>query len=184
MRKNEVIVKCYKHDGSLHRTWKKSYLIENNEDYFVLLSKKALVFEGNGREWKAKEPAITIFPKNKWFNVIAMLKDPFVGYYVNLASPPILENGVIKYVDYDLDMKFNYKNEIKLIDINEYENHKTLFHYNPKIDAILKNTISEIKKLMEKRIFPFDDLKIIDYYYDYLESEIEKENENKTDENH
>ena len=37
---------------------------------------------------------------------------------------------------------------------------------------------------MEKRIFPFDDLKIIDYYYDYLESEIEKENENKTEENH
>ena len=79
---NEVFVKCFKHDGSLHRVWRRSFLIENNENYFVIASKKAVVSEGNGRQWVAKEPAITIFPKNKWFNVIAMLKDPYVAYYV------------------------------------------------------------------------------------------------------
>lgn len=173
---NEVIVKCYKNDGSLHRTWRKSFLIENNEKYFVLLSKKALVIESNGRGWKAREPAITIFPKDRWFNVIAMLKNPFVGYYVNLASPPILEDNIIKYVDYDLDLKLNINNEIKLIDVNEYESHKNIYHYDKKIDEILKQTVNDIKLLMKERKFPFEDLKIIDYYYNYLESEIKKDN--------
>lgn len=175
MKNSEVLVKSFKNDGSIHRTWRKSILIENNENYFILLSKKANVYESNGREWKAREPAITIFPKNKWFNVIAMLKDPYVSYYVNLASPPVYENGIIKYVDYDLDLKLNYKNEIKVIDVNEYENHKVNLHYDKNIDDILKSTIEEIKKLMKKREFPFDDLKIIDYYYDYLENEIKSE---------
>lgn len=172
MQNSEILIKSFKNDGSIHRTWRKSILIENNEDYFVLLSKKANVFEGNGREWKAREPAITIFPKNKWFNVIAMLKNPFVSYYVNLASPPIYENGTIKYVDYDLDLKLNYKDEIKVIDVNEYETHKVQFHYNPLIDKILKDTIEFVKEKMKKREFPFDDMKIIDIYYDYLEKEI------------
>ena len=172
MQNSEILIKSFKNDGSIHRTWRKSILIENNEDYFVLLSKKANVFEGNGREWKAREPAITIFPKNKWFNVISMLKNPFVSYYVNLASPPIYENGTIKYVDYDLDLKLNYKDEIKVIDVNEYETHKVQLHYNPLIDKILKDTMEFVKEKMKKREFPFDDMKIIDIYYDYLEKEI------------
>lgn len=169
---NEIFVKCFKHDGSLHRVWRRSYLIENNESYFVIASKKAVVSEGNGRQWVAKEPAITIFPKNKWFNVIAMLKDPYVAYYVNLASPPIYENNVIKYVDYDLDIKFNFNNEIKLIDINEYRSHKKKLHYNEDIENIIMETIEIIEQMMKKREFPFDDLKIIDYYYDFLEKQI------------
>ena len=101
-----------------------------------------------------------------------MLKNPFVSYYVNLASPPIYENGTIKYVDYDLDLKLNYKDEIKVIDVNEYETHKVQLHYNPLIDKILKDTMEFVKEKMKKREFPFDDMKIIDIYYDYLEKEI------------
>lgn len=171
---DEILVKCYKHDGSLHRIWRRSFLIDNNENYFVMASKKAMVCEGNGRQWTAKEPAITIFPKGKWFNVIAMLKNPYVAYYVNLASPPIYENNIIKYIDYDLDIKFNFNNEIKLIDINEYKNHKKKLHYNDEIETILMETIDYIEDLMKKREFPFDDLKIIDYYYDFLETQIKK----------
>lgn len=168
----EIFVKCFKHDGSLHRVWRRSFLIENNEKYFIIASKKAIVSEGNGRQWIAKEPAITIFPKDKWFNVIAMLKDPYVAYYVNLASPPIYDGGVIKYVDYDLDIKLNFNNEIKLIDINEYKSHKKKLHYNEDIEKIIMNTVEQIEKMMEKREFPFDDLKIIDLYYDFLEKQL------------
>lgn len=169
-----IIVKCFKNDGSLHRSWYNSYLIDNNDEYFILCSIKAFVIEKNKRKWLAKEPAITIFPKKKWYNVCAMLKDPYIGYYVNLASPPILEDGIIKYVDYDLDMKLNFENEIKLIDLNEYIDHKESMHYDPRIDEILKKTIVDIRSLMEQRTFPFDDLKNIDYYYDFLESQVNK----------
>jgi hypothetical protein len=33
-------------------------------------------------------------------------------------------------------------------------------------------TIEQIEEMMKKREFPFDDLKIIDFYYDFLEKQI------------
>lgn len=165
-----IIIKCFKNDGSVHRTWNNSFLIENNEDYFIVASIKAGVTEKKNRRWTTREPAITIFSKKGWFNVIAMLKDPNIGYYVNLASPTILDGEALKYVDYDLDLKLNFENEIKTLDLNEYNAHRKSMHYDPAIDQILKETIKQIKELMVKRQFPFDDTIIIDYYYDFLES--------------
>lgn len=164
-----VTIKCFKNDGSIHRTWRNSFLIDNNEDYFIVASQRAIVTENNNRKWVSKEPAITFFSKKRWFNVIAMLKSPNIGYYVNLASPSILDGDAIKYVDYDVDLKLNFDNEIKVLDLNEYANHKKKMHYDPKLDLIIKETSAYIKDLMLKRKFPFDDSAVINYYYDFLE---------------
>jgi HAE1 family hydrophobic/amphiphilic exporter-1 len=40
------------------------------------------------------------------------------------------------------------------------------------IENIIMETIEIIEQMMKKREFPFDDLKIIDYYYDFLEKQI------------
>lgn len=170
--KTNIVIKCFKNDGSFHRSRTKQQLVVNDENYFIFVSKQALVTESNGRQWMTREPAITIFPKDKWFNVIAMLKNPYVSYYVNLASPPILDGNFIKYVDYDLDLKLNFENEIKVIDINEYNIHKKQYGYTEELDKILHDTINEIKQMMDERVFPFDDLKNIDLYYEALEDEI------------
>ena len=70
-----IILQAYKHNGELHRQWSHSYVLEDNDEYFVLASIRAAVIENDGRKWHTKEPAIFILSKKEWFNVIAMLKE-------------------------------------------------------------------------------------------------------------
>ena len=118
-----IILQAYKHNGELHRQWSHSYVLEDNDEYFVLASIRAAVIENDGRKWHTKEPAIFILSKKEWFNVIAMLKEDGVAYYVNIASPTIFDKGYLKYIDYDLDVKQYTDGSTKLLDVSEYKKH-------------------------------------------------------------
>lgn len=159
-----TVIKSFKGDGSIHRTWYNVYLIKNESDYFIVGSFQSSILEGNGRKWSANEPAIIIFSKKEWFNVCCMIKDNSVLYYVNLASPAIFEDDVIKYVDYDLDLKFRLDGEIKYLDRNEYKKNSQEMNYDKSINSILQTTISKIKKLMRDHKFPFNDKDILMWY--------------------
>ena len=46
--KEYVYIQSYKHDGSLHRTWAKGFVIEANASRIVLVTNRALVSEADG----------------------------------------------------------------------------------------------------------------------------------------
>ena len=171
MDKRWVRIQAYKHDGSFHRMWSHSYLIDENDDFYILISVRSKVNESNGRVWHTKEPALFILSKNRWFNVIAMMKEntPGITYYVNLASPTIYDQGFLKYIDYDLDVKLYPDGVSRLLDQKEYSRHSSELHYDDKIKARLDEELENIKKMMEEKIFPFVDEKIFDYYNKFLE---------------
>ena len=79
-------IRCYKHNGALHRVWDRGLVLENNSNFIVIASKKAKVVEANGRCWFTKEPAVTIFSKKEWWNAICMIKHDGICYYCNIAS--------------------------------------------------------------------------------------------------
>ena len=52
---SSVYIQSYKHNGSLHRTWCKGFVLESDEDRYVAVTNKAWVIEGDGRTlmlWK------------------------------------------------------------------------------------------------------------------------------------
>ena len=82
-----------------------------------------------------------IFIKNYWFNIIAMIREKGVSYYCNLASPYVLDDEALKYIDYDLDVKVFPDGEKRLLDVDEYEAHSQQMHYSKEIDYILKENV-------------------------------------------
>lgn len=166
--KNKYIeVQGYKHDGRMHRIWDSVYVVEENDEYIAVCSTKCKVIEHNFRVWYTKEPAVMIFFKDSWMNVIAMLKKSGITYYVNLASPYIKDKGYIKYIDYDLDMKLYPNDNIRVIDVKEYAYHRDKYNYGEDIDKILKYNINKIKKMMKNHEFPFIDEKINEFYKEF-----------------
>ena len=163
-----LAIQCYKHDGSLHRIWDRGLVLANNEDYVIIATKRAKVVESNGRRWFTKEPAVTIFSKKDWWNVICMIKEDGICYYCNIASPSLVDFNHIKYIDYDLDAKLFPDGTIRVLDEKEYQRHRDLYHYSDDLDAVLKYQTKEIVKLMEERKFPFDDAVIRRYYEKFL----------------
>jgi len=162
-------IKCFKHDGSTHRVWDRGFVLENNEDYVIIASKRAKVVESNGRRWFTKEPAVTIFSKKEWWNTICMFKrNGGICYYCNIASPCLVGKDYITYIDYDLDAKLFPDKAIKVLDEREYAHHKNTYGYSEDLDKILKYQTKKITDAMSLNIFPFDDDKIRKYYDDYL----------------
>ena len=162
-----VEVQGYKHDGRMHRIWDSVYVLRETENCIIAASNRTKVIEHDFRVWHTKEPAIVIYFKDAWFNIIAMLKDGGITYYVNLASPFIVDKYKIKYIDYDLDMKLYPSNQIKIIDVKEYGYHKKKYGYSDDIDVILKYNLKSIKEKMISREFPFDDSKIYEFYQEF-----------------
>ena len=47
---SKVYIQSFKHDGSLHRTWCKGYVIEADEKHVVAVTNRAWVIEADGRK--------------------------------------------------------------------------------------------------------------------------------------
>ena len=97
-----------------------------------------------------------------------MIKTDGVCFYCNIASPSIIENDFIKYVDYDLDVKLYPGGGIRLLDEKEYRFNKKKYQYSDDLDKVLRYETEKIEKKMNERSFPFDEQKIMEYYEQYM----------------
>jgi len=150
-----VTIQSYKHDGSLHRTWRETMILKTNENSIIGVNDHTLVTESDDRRWITREPAIVYFHKKYWFNIIAMIREEGVSYYCNLASPYLLDAEALKYIDYDLDVKVFADGKKKLLDVEEYERHRAQMHYPGQIDAILKENVKILVNWINDGLGPF-----------------------------
>ena len=168
LKKGEILnIHSYKHNGKIHRSWDEALFIEENNGYAVFGNYKTLVTEADGRVWKTKEPAIMYFSKDNWFNIIGQIKPTGIYYYCNIASPYIIENNTIKYIDYDLDLRVFPDGSFKVLDRGEYQYHKRIMNYSKKIDKILRSELTTLIEKVRNKEYPFDENTTKKYYEEF-----------------
>ena len=160
----------YKHDGKVHRIWDEAILLEIHDKYLVFGNERTKVTESDGRVWRTKEPAVLFFYYDSWYNIIRQYKKDGIYYYCNIASPFIIEEGAIKYIDYDLDLRVFPDGSFKVLDRGEYKYHKKLMNYPETIDKILKSELSNLIDFAKSKKGPFDKEEINNYCNDYKNS--------------
>ena len=126
-------------------------LLEINDEYIVCGNCKTLVTESDGIKHKTKEPAILFFYKKRWFNIIGQLKKYGLFFYCNIATPFLIDDKIIKYIDYDLDLRVFSDGTYKVLDKSEYEYHKKKMNYPKEIDIIVKEELKNLIKLYESK---------------------------------
>ena len=173
---DKLEIHCYKHNGHLHRQWDEAVLLEKNKDYMVFGNNRTTVVDSDGQVWNTKEPAILFFFNNRWFNIIGQLKDYGIYFYCNIATPFLIDENVIKYIDYDLDLRVFPTGSFKVLDRMEYKFHKRQMHYSNRLDFILRYELGNLIELVRNKDFPFDKNTIESYYQKYLS--LTKDNEN------
>ncbi len=155
-----ITVMAYKHDGTVHRLWSPAYLVGETYDYWALASRASLVKESDGREWITKEHAIFYLFKHEWMNVISMFKEKGICFYANIASPAIMDQGIIKYIDYDLDLKLLPDGKEKVLDVDEYAENAKSYGYDDRLMMAIRKSFRKTEKLLEARKFPFDEREV------------------------
>ena len=160
----KYMIHSYKHDGKIHRSWDEAVLLEINKEYLIFGNEKTKVTESDGRVWKTREPAVLYFFRNHWYNIIGQYKKDGIYYYCNLASPYIIEDNTIKYIDYDLDLRVFPNGSFKILDRGEYKYHKKLMNYSKKIDIILKKELTDLINQVRNKKIAFKP-GTVEYYY-------------------
>lgn len=160
-------IQCYKHNGKIHRAWDEAVVIDIKDDYIVCGNNKTIVIESEGNVWKTREPAVLFFFKEKWFNIIAQLKKDGLYFYCNIASPYLIEEKTIKYIDYDLDLRVFPQGEYKVLDKMEYVYHKKIMKYSDDLDEAINNGLKELIQLYEDKSELFDSKSIYEYNKKY-----------------
>lgn len=166
LREGEFItIKSYKHDGSLHRTWRDTMVLKTSEQSVIGCNDHTLVTESDGRRWVTREPALLYYHKHYWFNVVTMLRPKGVSYYCNIASPYVVDSEGLKYIDYDLDVKVFPDGEKRLLDVDEYELHRKKMNYSKEVDYILKENVRILVDWINNEKGPFS-LAYVDLWYE------------------
>lgn len=133
----KISIHGYKFNGWLYRAWEFPTIIEETDEYLCVSSQGAEVITADKKKHNVYHhskifiPTIWYFYKKKWFNIVVFVKNKQIEFYVNIASPYILEENTIKYIDLDLDFKIvgQELNFIRKLDANEFDNHKIRFNY-------------------------------------------------------
>ncbi len=169
VKKGDVLkIQCYKHNGQIYRNWDETIVLEVNDDFIVCANNRARVTEIDGRRWMTKEPAILFFYKHKWFNIISQFKKQGIYYYCNIASPYIIEDKTIKYIDYDLDLRVFPDGTFRVLDKGEYEYHKVKMKYSKEIDMIVNRELNNLIGNYLEKIGPFKEEHLKKYYNMYV----------------
>ncbi len=171
---DKLQIHCYKHDGKLHQLCDAAIVLDVDNEKIVVANNKAKLTEADGRSYRAKEPAILFFYKNHWFNIIGQLKHFGLFYYCNIATPYIIDNNIIKYIDYDLDLRVFPDGGFKVLDYNEYNYHCRIMNYPDEIQMIIKNELSNLIEMKRANKGPFA-YGVVKKYYD-IYKKIEKNN--------
>jgi len=74
------------------------------------------------------------FARNKFYNASITLNKSKENYiYINLASPFYIENEVIKYIDFDIDIKSYDDKDFSVIDWQDFKNSISQYNYSLKL---------------------------------------------------
>ena len=169
MKKGDKLnIHSYKHNGKIHRSWNEATFLDEQDDYLVFGNCKTMVTESDGRTWYTKEPAIIYFSKTHWFNIIGQFKPTGIYFYCNIASPFVIEESTIKYIDYDLDLRVFPDGSFKVLDRGEYQYHKKIMNYSEDLDFVINKELEKLIKMKNKNEDAFDK-KVVNQYLEIFE---------------
>lgn len=165
---DKLEIHCYKHNGKFYRQSDEAVVLDIKEDYIVVGNRKTTILRSDGRVTQTKEAAILFFFKKRWFNIIGQLKEYGTYFYCNIATPYIIDENVIKYIDYDLDLRVFPNGSFKILDRMEYKYHKKQMNYSSRLDFILKYELGNLIDMVRKKEAPFNKKTIEKYHQIYL----------------
>ncbi len=153
----EVVVRSCKHDGRVNRSWPARVL--RTEDKLIVLEG---VFEEEVRHpligrIEAGTLSTEFYWTDRWYSVFRFQTPDgrLLKFYCNINTPPRLSDGVLSYVDLDVDVLVEPDFSHVVLDEEEFERHAEQYGYPPLYRARVREAVGEILRLAGSREFPF-----------------------------
>lgn len=154
----QIFVHSCKHDGRVHRRWPAR--VARREGSLIVLD---AVFEDEVRHpligtIEAGTHSVEFFWTDRWYSVFRFQtpSGSLLRFYCNINTPARLADGVLSFVDLDVDVLVNPDYSHTILDEDEFELHAKLYAYPKDYRDNVLRALDELLRLLESRQFPFD----------------------------
>ena len=128
---DKIHVCACKADGSIYRSWHTTIESVDTDSIVTISPAGSSVNDGKGGTHPIAHHLRSYYWLEKYYNLIEVF-DPngeLVEIYINIASPPEFENGVMSFKDHELDIiKYPFKTA-QLIDEDEFAEAAVKYQY-------------------------------------------------------
>src|SRR5438128_908527 len=130
-----VTVLVRKYDGTEHRRWEAD-IVERRDSLIILEG----VFEGEvdhdlmGRIVSGTR-SVEYYWLDRYYNVFRLAEQSgkFRSFYCNIGTPAELENGMLTYIDLDIDVLVEPDFSYRVIDLDDFETNVVKQGYSEEI---------------------------------------------------
>ncbi|MFT3745180.1 MAG: DUF402 domain-containing protein [Pyrinomonadaceae bacterium] len=152
----QVTVNSRKYDGSIRRSWK-CELIERDNNALVFVG----VFDRNVShpdlgEIAAGTISYEYYWLDRWYNIFCFHEPDgtFRNYYCNINMPPTFADGVLDYVDLDVDVVVLPDGRYEILDEDEYLQNALRFEYPDSVKTNAAAALAEVLELIKTKDLP------------------------------
>jgi protein associated with RNAse G/E len=153
-----VRVHSTKYDGSLHYRYA-TELVSAGAGELRLFTPAGTACESYRGPVEITHPTLMVYWSDRPWNVhLSWFPDGRLRHwYVNVASPATWDDGVLRFVDLDLDVILRASGEIVVLDEDDLARHRVRFGYPDALVERIHETVAEVRDAMDARVSPFDD---------------------------
>jgi hypothetical protein len=158
MENKPITINSLKFDKKIHRTWQ-AELIERNNSLLTFMG----IFENEVKHdhlgvIRRGTVSYEFYWLDRWYNVFRFHEPEgdLRNFYCNINMPPNFENGVLDYIDLDIDLFVLKDFSYQVLDLEEFEENARKYSYPVKIREKVAASLSEMISMINNRIFPFD----------------------------
>ncbi len=153
-----ITVNSRKYDQSIRRSWECRLLEQSGSQ---------LVFVGEFAD-EVSHPDLGLIKKgtisyeyywlDRWYSIFRFHEPggEFRNYYCNINMPPVFENGVLDFVDLDIDVLVWPDSRYLVLDEDEYEENAVKFGYPDNVKTAVSETLSNLIKIIKNKGLPGD----------------------------
>jgi len=153
----ELVVRVLKYDGSVYRTWKAR--ISYRDDRLLVLDAE---FEHEVRHQLLGDiprgtRTVEYYWFGRWYNVFRFLQPDGTNrlYYCNVNLPPTMSNGVLSYVDLDIDILVQPDLSYQVLDLDEFAVNADRYGYPEQVKRQAHEAVEELVSMIAARQVPF-----------------------------
>lgn len=152
----KITIQARKYGGRLHYEWQAT-LLEVTEDYALVYceANRTFIHHSKQKQFNIPYPSLEWFFFKQGYTVAISFKPEGLMYYCNIALPATYLDGVISFVDLDLDYIKEAGEQWQVVDEDEFEHHQVVLHYSDDIIAFARSALTTLQQAVKTNVYPF-----------------------------
>jgi protein associated with RNAse G/E len=157
MAPDTITVLVLKYDGAEYRRW---HAREARREGSLLVLDAEFEYDVEHHllgHIKRGTRTIEYYWLDRWYNVFRFLEDNGSTrlWYCNINTPPTFVDGVLSYIDLDIDIVVQPDLSYRVLDLDEFERNAERFEYSDVTQRHAQRALEELLSMIETHRFPF-----------------------------